>query len=95
VLNNAWARSSIFLVVASLALNVLGAKWMGELHRKRVDYAAADVDRWTRECAASLGRHDPWPFTRGIEHLGRAMRELRTWLPLAAGALFLAGLLAS
>ena len=68
---------------------------MGELHRKRVDYAAEDVERWERECAASLGRRDPWPFTQEIERHGRGMRELRTWLPLAAGALFLGGLLAS
>jgi hypothetical protein len=94
VLMNPWAKSSVFLVVVSLALNLLGAKQMGELHRKRVDYAATDVERWEKECVAALGRSDPWPFTPGIELMGRTMRELRTWLPLAAGALFLGGLLA-
>lgn len=95
VLNNPWAKSSVFLVVTSLTLSLLGAKWMGELHLRRANYAAENVERWKREFAASLDRRDPWPFTAGIDRLGRGMRELRTWLPLAAGALFLGGLLAS
>jgi len=92
ILGNPWAKSSVFLVIATMTLNLLCSKWMSELHRNRVNYASANVMRWEEACTASLGKSDPWPFTRGIERLGRAMREVRTWLPLAAGALFLTGL---
>jgi hypothetical protein len=95
ILANAWARSSLFLVLLSLAAGVLGAKWMSELHRKRVEYAEQDLDRWDREHAAALARRDPWPFTRMIELLGRWTRELKTWLPLAAGIAFIVALLTS
>jgi hypothetical protein len=92
LLTNGWARASLALVIASLALSLVGARLMGELHRHRVAYAGADPDRWERECAAALGRTDPWPFTKGIERLGQCLREVKTWLPLVAGALFLLGL---
>jgi hypothetical protein len=83
-----WARASILLVILSLTLNLLGAKRMGELHRRRIDYAAADSERWEKECAAALGRRDPWPITKDIELTGQVLRELRTWLPFAAGIAF-------
>lgn len=93
ILDSCWAKSSLFLVIVNLAFSLLGAKWMGELHRERVDYAAEDLKRWEQECAAALGRRDPWPFTKKIERLGRILREVRTWLPLVAGAAFLVALL--
>lgn len=95
LLDSTWAKTSLSLVVLSLGLSLLGAKCMGELHRKRIDYAAEDLDRWETECSRALGRRDPWPFTARIERLGRWMRELKTWLPVAAGAAFLTALLVS
>lgn len=91
---NRWARASVALVIVSLGLSLLGAKRMGELHHKRIDYAAENVDRWEKDCFASLGKRDPWPFTKGIERLGRLMREAKTWLPVGAGAAFLVALVA-
>lgn len=95
ILNNLWAKGSLFLVLVSLALGLLGAKLMGELHRKRVEYAEQDLQRWNEEYAAALVRRSPWPFTKAIERLGRSMRELKAWLPLAAGIAFLVALLTS
>ena len=92
ILTNGWARASLGLVIGSLGLTLIGAKCMGELHRRQIDYAAADPERWERECAAALGRIGPWPFTKGIERLGRGLREAKTWLPLAAGISFLIAL---
>lgn len=92
---NAWARWSLALIIASLLLSVLGAKWMSELHSRRVRYASADPARWDKDCAAALGTVDPWPFTRGIERLGRVLRECKTWLPVIAGAMLLVALLSA
>jgi hypothetical protein len=92
ILSNVYAKRSLGVVIASLALNLIGAKWMGDMHRRRIDYASKDRDRWERECSAALGRVDPWPFTKGIDRLGRFLRWTKTWLPLLAGALFLVAL---
>lgn len=93
ILKNPWSKLSVALVVIGLGLSVAGAKWMGELHRSRIDYAETDAVRWNAEFQETASKRDPWPFTGAIESLGRAMREARTWLPLAAGRLFLIALL--
>lgn len=93
ILGSFWAKLSLLLVVVSLGLSVVGAKWMSELHRERVDYAAENLERWEKECSAALGRRDPWPFTSKIEQVGRWMRELRLWLTVLAGVAFLVALL--
>ncbi len=92
ILNNPWAKSSLGLVIISLGLGLLGTKWMSELLRRRIDYADADSKRWQREWDATTSLVDPWPYTEGIDLLGRWLRELKAWLPIAAGALFLLGL---
>ena len=89
------AKASIFLVLLELGISVAGAKTMGELHRKRIDYAESDSPRWTKEFINTLGQRDPWPFTREIECLGRCLREFKTWLPIAGGAAFVIGLVTS
>jgi hypothetical protein len=88
VFSSCWAKTSLSLVVLCVASNLVGAKVMGELHKKRADYAAEDLERWNRAYEASIGRRDPWPFTVGIEILGRVLREIRTWLPLLGGVAF-------
>ena len=92
LMGNRWAKISVVLVVIGLALSVAGAKWMGELHRGRIDHAETDRARWNVEFKLTAGKRDPWPFTAGIERLGRGMREAKTWLPLAAGVSFLMAL---
>jgi hypothetical protein len=92
ILSNPRAKTSLGLIIATLAISLAGAKYVGELHDRRVKYAAQDVDRWEKECAAAYGTTSPWPFTIKIERLGRCLREVKTWLPLLAGILFLVAL---
>ena len=93
ILAHFWSKVSVFLIVLSLALSVLGAKVMGEKHLERINYAEADTERWNAEFTATASKQDPWPFTPAIESLGRWMRRGKTWLPLTAGAAFLLALL--
>ena len=83
-----WSKPSVSLVIVGLGLSVAGAKWTGELHRARIEYAETDASRWKAEFQESAAKRDPWPFTKAIEYLGRAMREAKTWLPLIAGVSF-------
>lgn len=92
LLTSVWSKLSVGLVIVGLGLSLAGAKWMGELHRTRIDYAETNGSRWKAEFTETAGKRDPWPFTRVIESLGRAMREAKTWLPLIAGVLFLIAL---
>jgi hypothetical protein len=93
ILRNPWSKLSIALVVVGLGLNLIGTKAMGELHRAKLEYADADSTRWQAEFTSARGVSDAWPFTRTIEVLGRAMRELKIWMPLASGAAFIVALL--
>lgn len=95
ILSNPWVKWSFFFVLLCLAINLLGAKRMGELHRKRVDYAESDLSNWEKEFSKTKGKRDPWPSTKGIDNLGRLMRELKAWLPIAAGLFFLIALFCS
>jgi len=92
ILTNLWSKLSVFLIVLSLGMSVLGAKAMGEMHFGRINYAEADPARWNTEFHATAGKRDPWPFTGAIESLGSNMRAAKTWLPLIAGALFFVAL---
>ena len=92
LLSNFWSQLSMALVIFALLLSVFGAKWMGELHIKQVDHAESDLSRWEAEFRVNAGKRDPWPFTKGIENLGRVMREVKVWLPLLAGIAFLIAL---
>ena len=87
------AELSVACVVVSLGLNVLGAKAMSELLRARVELAERNPGRWEDEFRRTGGCADPWPYTSGIERLGRGMREMKTWLPVLAGVLFFLALL--
>lgn len=93
VLENSWAKASLFLVVLSLGISLGGAKWMSEMLRHRYEYAEGDPIRWKQEHEASAGVRVAWPFTDNIELLGRVLRECKTWLPIVSGVLFLLGLI--
>jgi hypothetical protein len=92
IVANFWAKTSIALVIITLGISLVGAKVMGDLHRRRINYAGENVERWEKECEAALGHRDPWPFTKAIERSGRCLREIKTWLPLIAGGCFLVAL---
>ena len=92
LLANGWSKWSIGAVVFGLAVNLLGVKWLGELHRARIDYAESDLTRWEKEFGQTAGQSDPWPSTPKILRVARALRECRTWLPLLGGALFIIAL---
>lgn len=92
ILANFWSKLSVTLVVVGLGVTVAATKGIGEMLRDRIDYAEADAARWQNEFTDARGKSDHWPFTTGIDFLGRAMREAKTWLPLAAGASFLVSL---
>jgi hypothetical protein len=93
ILKSFWSKLSVALVIVGLGLSLAGAKWMSELHRKRIDYAA-NAPRWAGEFRDNTGKRSAWPFTSQIETLGRIFREAKTWLSLAAGLSFLVALLA-
>ena len=94
ILASVWSQVSLGLVVLALVSTVLGAKWMGELHRRQIEYAGEDCQRWDQEAAKAMNKKGPWPFTRGIEVLGRTMREIKVWVPVLAAIAFLTALLA-
>lgn len=94
ILTSFWCKASVLLVILSLALSSLGAKMMGEWHRKRIDYAETDPTRWSTEFGDTAGKRDPWPFTTAIESAGKVLRFGKAWLPLVAGACFLVALFA-
>lgn len=93
IINNCYSQISIALVLFGLGIGVVGAKNMGELHRKRIEYAEASPKQWEKEFKDTLGKKDPWPFTRRIEIEGQVLRMFKTWCPLLGGFFFLMALL--
>lgn len=95
VMGNPWAKISLSLVLLCLTINLLTAKYMGELHRKRAERAERDWSKWEKEFSETKNKRDPWPFTKKIEIVGRLTRELKAWLPIFAGLFFLIALFCS
>ncbi|MEX0873920.1 MAG: hypothetical protein WD646_04295, partial [Actinomycetota bacterium] len=93
VLAEPWAKTSIAIVLANLALNLVGAKVLGNLHLKQAKRASRDPIRWKRDADSALASDDPWPFTECIETVASAMREVKTWFPFVAGAALLVAVL--
>jgi hypothetical protein len=93
LLANTWAVTSLAIVVAFLVLNLVITRIVAEKLRARYDYAEDNAERWEKEFAEKRGKADPWPFTSGIDAWARALRELRTWLPLLAGGAFFVAVL--
>lgn len=95
ILHNRWAKASLASIILGIALNLLGTKQLGELLGKRLDHAKADPHQWEKEYAQyreGRGGNGHWPFTATTDALARFLREIKTWAPLLAGALFLIGL---
>lgn len=93
VLTSFWSELSVALVIIGLGLSLAGANSMGELLRKRIDYAESNPSRWEAEFKNTAGKRDPWPLTNAIESVGRGMRAAKAWLPLIAGLSFLIALI--
>lgn len=93
ILDNTWADLSVFAVLLSLGLNLLVTRLMTKLHRAQVGYAESDPARWRDEFARNTGKDSPYPFTKGIEDVGRVARELKTWLPMVSAFFFLLGVI--
>jgi hypothetical protein len=80
-----WAMASLFLVLAALAFNLLGAYSMAEWFRRRVEYAEADGARWKSEFVRYSNIRHPWPYTRNVEVASKVLRFLKMALPLVSG----------
>jgi hypothetical protein len=93
ILASFWSKLSVLLVIVALGVSVVGAKLVGESLRDRIQYAEADLSRWSAEFKENACKRSSWPFTQKIDRLGRILRETRTWLPLVAGLLFVIGLM--
>jgi hypothetical protein len=93
ILVNIWAKLSIMLVVLALSSNIVGAWLLSESVRRRMEYAEADIPRWEREFSETASKADPWPFTERIESIGKWMRWIKASFALAAGILFLIGVI--
>ena len=83
------AKFSIALVIVFLLVNLALSKCLTEMTRRRYEYAEQDAARWQREFEETRGTPTPWPSTRAIDGMARALREARTWLPVLAGLSFL------
>ena len=44
ILDNLCAQASISTVIVGLGINLVGAKWLGEMHRERIAYAESDLE---------------------------------------------------
>lgn len=87
-----YAIWSIGLVVVALGLSLIVAKRMSEAHREQCEHAEKNKIDWDSACKS--GNTAPeWPFTAEIENIGWVARELKAWLPVLAGVLFLISLL--
>lgn len=85
-LNSRWALISIGFAVGGLFANLIGAAWLGELHRRRIDYAENKRVEWGKEFQNSKGdSKKPWPYTVLIQRVARVFRHLKWMFPVAAG----------
>jgi hypothetical protein len=91
ILNSAWAKWSLLMVILALAANIVGAWLLSESLRKRVEYGESDNARRTEEFGKCSTTSSPWPFTQGIEDTGRWMRIIKAAFTLLAGTLLIVG----
>ena len=89
ILSNVWAKFSLIVVIADLAINLIGTWRMSEILGRKVNYARKDTQGWNKDWGE---KEYPWPFTRESEGLSRFLREVKVWFPLVAAALFFVAL---
>ncbi len=91
VLQNSWAKWSLFMVIGALASNIVGAWFLSEFLKQRVAYGENDSSRWEREYQTARHSAGSWPFTDWIDFTGRLMRIIKATCTLIAGFLFIIG----
>jgi hypothetical protein len=89
LLDEPMAKISLVLVVTFLGLNLALTRIGTQMLQRRYYYAESNSSRWDEEYQEALGTRTPWPSTRAIDGVGQLLREIRTWMPLAAGVFFL------
>jgi hypothetical protein len=89
--DNIWAELSIAFVILSLGISLIGNGWLGQLLRRRIEYAEKNQVRWRKEYQnAAKSRY--WPSTEKIDRLAERFRFAKIALPVIGGALFLIAL---
>jgi len=89
IINNVSSKFSIFVVTTGVAADVVCAWRMGELHRREIDKANADLSTWERRWKDGWNNpKERWPFTRNIERTGAGFRVAKVFLMALAWALF-------
>ena len=91
ILDNCWSKWSLTIVLVFLGINLLATRCMVRLHYKQHLYAGENPNQWQREYEQSKGKRY-WPYTKCIEYLGVALRELKAWGPVIGAFLFVLSL---
>ena len=86
ILGNCWSKWSIILVVAFLGINLAATYTMTVLHKRRLDHAEEDLNRWSQEFQ-EVKKY--WPYTECITDLGSKVRLLKCALPFIAAVFFI------
>lgn len=92
ILDNIFAKLSMAITIGFLGLNLLGARWMTVLYKKRCEYANENKEQWEKEFEEAAQVTSSWPYTKLIENLGFWLRLLKAWAPVIAGILFILSL---
>lgn len=92
ILQNVWAKWSIAVAIAYLAFRLCFVGLMVLLTWMQHRHADCDKRRWATEFHANAEGVSPWPYTPGIERIGKAFHALHFSVPLASGVLLLFGL---
>lgn len=92
ILENSWSTWSLALVFAFLGFNLVTTRCMIWLHFRQYMHAEEDNERWKAEFKASQNKRSPWPYTKSIEFLGKALRNVKLAIPLLAALFFIISL---
>ena len=92
ILSSICAKLSMAIALGFLGLNLIGTYIMARLHSKQIAVAEVDHQGWTAEFKRTAGTSEPWPYTYGIQKLGRILRGLKISMPIAGAGFFLLSL---
>lgn len=93
MLASIWSKWSMLLVLIALVVNVLGSWILSGMLRSRTFYAESDYQRWMTEFDNARGKQTSWPFTTGIDGVGKWMRRIKATLTIASGICLIIGAL--
>ena len=89
IINNSYAKASLVIVFLFLGINIFASGWMIRMHFNQYLHGEESSKRWETEFKKSRSKRTFWPYTKGIEYLGRALRLVKIWAPIIAAALFI------